>query len=439
MKRFRLHSLLQKPDILLLDEPTCGLHHNEASALIDSIKSLRKNNNTVIVIEHDPYVIKSADYIIEIGPGAGDKGGQIVAEGDSNKINSINTVTSKWLNRNALIKGMDRKTGRWASVTGAYQNNLKIQNLKIPLDIFVGICGVSGSGKSSLLINTIANNLIKIKQTKSVSDVLVEKGKVESLKGFSKQVILFDQSKPQFGSIANFLDFNIALKTKYLENADYKINIGSHDIYAHKCSACSGKRIIKVDMLYLPSSQVYCETCFGTGFSSEAMDFKIDGYSLPDLYLKSFDEIYSIWKDDKRLKPVLRRLIDMGMGYLNLRQSTHSLSAGEAQRLKIIKHLNQNNNSTCLYIFDEPTSGLHMEDVNKLIANFQQLVELGHSVWVIEHHLSMLSACDYLIELGPGAGENGGTVIAEGNPKEFMFFETPTSKAFNEMIKLYSN
>ncbi|NJO68523.1 MAG: ATP-binding cassette domain-containing protein [Bacteroidetes bacterium] len=422
--------------VLLLDEPTRGLHSSEINNLTGILKNICKLNNTLIVVEHDSAFIRAADHIVELGPGPGIKGGEIIAEGNLEAIHQKNTISSKWLlSPFPSVNKVRRRPENWLKVNGAIENNLKVQSAKIPLNMLVGICGVSGSGKSTLIIDTIARALIPVKQTSSVAYEPIAPGKHDSIEGAPKKVVLVDQSVADIVDIAGYLGIDSVLHAIYLESEASVAQGFNKNIYKKSCSECKGKGIIKVSMEFLSASHIPCESCGGTGYAPEAWVVKINDLSLPELFLKNVEEIYHLWKDDDKISSILENVIKVGLGYLVFQQPPHSLSSGEAQRLKLAMALNRKTVSETLYILDEPTVGLHNEDVQNLIDALHELVKRGNSVWVVEHHLNILASCDYLIEMGPKGGPKGGKIIAEGTPEFLSTLDTPTAKSLKSILQ----
>lgn len=429
---------------VLLDEPSRGLHPSEVQALVEALQSLKNEGNTVIVVEHDPVVIKQADYIIDLGPGAGTAGGEVIAEGTPAEVAKMDTVTGLWLRgerkTNPFWTGPQKKlvTRRdpkgWIVVTGAREHNLKGETVNIPLGVLVGVCGVSGSGKSTLLIDTVGRALVPKKHTTSVAHEPIIPGEHDSIEGAPDRVILVDQAKKGIYSPLKFLNLEQQLQKVYTESEDAKaLGINEKQLKS-RCSVCEGSGLIKMDMGFLPAVFSFCDACQGTGYSPEAWDIRVNGYTLPELSGLTIDEVYELFKDSKIALP-LKVAKDVGLGYLVLRQPAYSLSGGEAQRLKIVKELCKKTQKKTLYILDEPTLGQHLEDVERLITVLQRLVDQGHTVVVIEHHPHVLAACDWLIELGPEGGPEGGYVIGAGTPEEIIGKETPTAFYIEEVLE----
>jgi excinuclease ABC subunit A len=414
---------------VLLDEPSRGLHPSELEALLRVLMELRDDGNTVIVVEHDPLLIESADHVIDMGPGAGVHGGTIVAQGAPQHVAQAQTATGLWLRgKRRLAVPTDRHEPReWMEITGARANNLQGQTVRIPLQMLVGVCGVSGSGKSTLLIDTLGRALAPRKLTTSVAYEPIEPGVHDSISGAPPRTILVDQALAGVTTPADFLGLMRPLIRLYAESENAQALGFSEDHFARRCSACGGRGIFSTDMGFLPTVRGECEVCQGTGFLPEAWSVRVGGLTLPELLSLSIDEAHERLKDHPRLSRPLAAARKVGLGYLLLRQPRHALSGGEAQRLKITKELSKSSRGATLYILDEPTVGQHLEDVQRLTAVLHALAQHGHTVVVIEHHAHLLAACDWLVELGPGGGPDGGRVIAQGTPENVATGDSPTA------------
>jgi excinuclease UvrABC ATPase subunit len=422
---------------VLLDEPTRGLHPREVKALVEALKELRDEGNTVIVVEHDPGVIEEADHIIDIGPFAGTGGGRVAAQGSPREIAGKDTVTGAWLRgeRRGTFRGQRRKAGKWLLIKGARENNLKNETIKIPRGVLVGICGVSGSGKSTLLMDTLGRVLVPVKHTTSVAKEPLEPGEHDEIVGAPSRALLVDQSKKGVQSPAAFLELVQPLIKLYAQGEDARALGLDEAALGKRCSVCRGSGLVRLDMGFLPDILSECETCEGTGYSAEMRGVKLHGCTLPQVNRLTIDEVYRLFGDYEQIAGPLRTARDVGLGYLVLRQPGISLSGGEAQRLKIAKELCKKTTGETLYILDEPTVGQHLEDVNRLIEVLNRLVDEGNSVIVIEHHPFLLAACDWLLELGPGGGPEGGRVIASGTPERIAAMNTPTAPYLKDVLK----
>jgi len=423
--------------IVLLDEPSRGLHPSEIQSLLEVLMELRDSGNTIITIEHDPLFMEIADYIIDMGPGAGINGGEIVARGTSEDIIKAQTITGEWLSGKKKFKASRkiRTPENWLKLYGARENNLKGDVVEIPHGLIVGLCGISGSGKSTLLIDTLGRALVPIKHTTSVSREPIDPGKYEKIEGTLSQTILVDQSRTKIGSPLKFLGLESSIIKIFAETEDAKILGLNENKLKTRCSVCNGRGYIKIDMKFLPDVVENCETCNGSGHQAEAWQVYFEGISLPEVNNLTIEEAYEFFKAFQTIATKLNFAIQVGLGYLQLSQPARTLSGGEAQRLKIVKELSKKSNKKTLYILDEPTIGQHLEDVSNLIDALHLLVDKGNTVVVIEHHPHLLASCDWIIELGPGAGPEGGRVIAKGSPEEVAKLNTPTAPYLRKVME----
>ncbi|MFX1313240.1 MAG: ATP-binding cassette domain-containing protein [Promethearchaeota archaeon] len=422
---------------IILDEPSRGLHPSELEALLEALTELRNMGNTVLMVEHDLQLINSADYIVDLGPKAGIEGGKIVAMGSPNEIKTKNTITANWLNGKKKFKNITEKRipKKWMRIYGVKENNLKCDTIEIPHGLLVGLCGVSGSGKSSLLIDTIGRALAPKKHTTSMAQVPMEPGKHDKIKGELSQTIIIDQTRASITSPMNYLGLKKMFFKIFSESED-AVSLGLRERDLSKvCTACKGKGRIKTDMGFLPNIYDKCDVCNGTGYSTDVWNVRVNGITLPELNELTINEIYELFKEEEVIKNKLKLVKNVGLGYLVLNQSAYTLSGGEVQRLKIAKELSKKSTKKSMYILDEPTVGQHMEDISRLIMVLQQLVEKGHTVVVIEHHPHFLAACDWIIELGPGGGDEGGRLIASGSPEMIAEGKTPTAPYIREILE----
>lgn len=425
---------------VLLDEPSRGMHPAEVSALLGALKELRDAGNTVVVVEHDPVVIAAADHLIDMGPGSAGAGGMIVAQGTPQQVamSESASLTGKWLRgeRKITFPHERRAAHGWMTIRGARGNNLRGDEVRIPLGTMTGVCGVSGSGKSTLFIDTLGRVLVPKKQTTSVAHEPIDPGEFESIGGAPKRAILLDQSKQGIGSPISYLELDQLLLRLFAESEDARALGMDEKALAEPCSVCSGNGFTRIDMGFLPDVYVPCEVCQGTGYRPEAWHVRLHDTALPEVNHLTLDEVFKRFgADDETLARRLAMARSVGVGYLVTRQPGYALSGGEAQRLKIAAELCRKTSGSTLYILDEPTLGQHLEDVARLIGVLHRLVDAGHSVIVIEHHTHLLAACDWLIELGPGGGLDGGQIIAAGTPEMLARGDTPTAPYLRSLLE----
>jgi len=429
---------------VLMDEPTRGMHPSEVDALIGALLELRTEGNTVIVVEHDPSVMRAADFLVDMGPGPGVEGGEVVASGLPDSVLQSDTLTARWLTGRRLPAIPDRRRAPqgWLTIRGARAHNLSGEDVRLPRGVLVGVCGVSGSGKSTLMIDTLGRVLAPKKQTTSVASEPVEPGDHDAIEGAPRRALLVDQVKAGVRNPADFLGLTKLLHRIYADTEDARVLGLDAKALGQRCSVCRGRGTTTLDMGFLPSVHVTCETCRGTGYRPEAWDVRLHGVPLPVCFGKTLDEVYDHLRPHLDEAPALVRKFDaardVGLGYLVLRQPGYALSGGEAQRLKIAKELARNGQRTSsgetLYILDEPTVGQHLEDVARLGRVLHRLVDAGNSVYVVEHHTHLLATCDWLVELGPGGGPDGGRVIAEGTPETIAAAGTETGRYLREVL-----
>ncbi len=412
----------------VLDEPSIGLHPKDNKKLLDSLKSLKARGNTVIIVEHDESTIKEADHIIELGPGSGKAGGYVVFKGNIRELlKSENSLTGKYLRGDLFItKPKARKTPlEFIKLVGLSTHNLKNITVKFPLGVFVCVTGVSGSGKSSLVVDTLYKNLAMLKGIK-----VEHPGRVDRIEGFEQvdKVILIDQSPigrtPRSNPATYTKVFDeirgIFASTPEARKRGYKPGRFSFNVPGGRCEACQGDGQIKVEMHFLPDVYVNCEVCGGKRYNRETLDILYKGKNISQVLDMTISEAREFFKNYPSLNRKLKVLEDVGLGYIALGQPATTLSGGEAQRLKISRELSKKSLPKMLYILDEPTTGLHMHEVKMLINVLRRLVDKGATVVVIEHNLDVIKCSDYVIDLGPGGGEYGGEIVAEGTPEDLI-------------------
>ncbi len=417
-QRVRLASVLNQNlsgVCVVLDEPTRGLHPKDTENLIYILQELKRQGNTVVVCEHDPYFINCADHIIELGPGAGKYGGYVIAEGHSNELaNSFKSIIGPYLKVGYQYPHKKRPISfiKAIQVQGAWANNLKNINVRIPANALVVLCGVSGSGKSSLMNEVIYQSALQQKPVNCLN--------ITGLQLFD-QIIYSGQRLPKLHGqslVAGFIGLVSILEKEFTEAAkvqNLSLTKPHFSLFgkAGRCETCEGKGELKTSMDFLADVFEPCEMCHGTGFKPEVLTFSIKGKNIADSLALSFDELPTFFTDSK-IKETCQLAVHLGLGYLSINQRLKTLSGGEIQRLSLMQALLENKGKTCLFLLDEPTTGLHMLDVEHLMAAFNKLLDAGHSLLVIEHHQTLVSSADYLIELGPGAGELGGKLVREG-------------------------
>jgi len=424
---------------ILVDEPSRGMHPCELEALRDALLELRDEGHTVVIVEHDPLLMRAADHIIDVGPGAGAAGGEIVAQGKPVDIMRANTTTGKWLQGGKTFQHAGRRQPKdWMVVRGARENNLRSEDVAFPLGTFSGVCGVSGSGKSTLLMDTVGRALVTKTHSSSFSREPLEPGAHDSIENAPKRAFLVDQTRQGIHSPAQYLGFEKPLLKIYAESDDAQsLGLTGKDLAA-RCLVCRGQGLIRIEMDFLPDEWVQCETCKGTGCRQEAWEVRIGGVALPEINAMTLDDVYQLFGIESAFAARLEVVRQVGLGYLVWKQPAYTLSGGETQRLKIAKELLKKTKNKTLYILDEPTVGLHLEDVARLVEVINRLVDAGHTVIAVEHHPHLLAACDWIVELGPVGGPQGGKIIATGTPEQVCQLDTPTAPYLRELLEAAS-
>lgn len=413
--------------LYILDEPSIGLHSRDTDNLIKVLKELRDLNNTVVVVEHDEMVMKHADHIIDMGPLASHLGGEVVAAGAyKDLIKDKNSLTGKYLSGQFSIEPPKtvRKWNRFIKVEGARHNNLRDITVTFPLNVFTVVSGVSGSGKTTLVKQILYPALQKIKGEFSGDKVGFHKaitGDVESI----QQIEMVDQNPIGKSSRSNPVTYikaydeirDLFAKQPLSKMRGFQPKHFSFNVDGGRCDTCKGEGEQVVEMQFLADVHLVCESCGGKRFKEEVLEVKYHEKSIHDVLELSVDEAIEFFKGEKKIAEAIQPLSDVGLGYVKLGQSSDTLSGGEAQRVKLASFLGKGKNSNkVLFIFDEPTTGLHFHDIKKLLASFNALIEQGHSVLVIEHNIDVIKSADWLIELGPEAGDGGGELVYEGIP-----------------------
>ncbi len=418
--------------IYILDEPSIGLHLRDSARLLDTLEALRDLGNTVIVVEHDLGTIMRADHIVDIGPGAGARGGHIVAQGKVEEIkNTSGSVTGDYLSgRRAITLPEQRRipNERWLWVKGAREHNLKNIDVGIPLGLFVCVSGVSGSGKSTLINQILARALSRyLYRTREQPG---DHDRIEGL-DYLEKVVVIDQApigKTPRSNPATYTGLFDGIRELFSQMVEsrkrgYRPGRFSFNVKGGRCEACRGDGILRIEMHFLPDVYVPCEVCRGRRYNRETLEILYKGKSIADVLDMTVSEAVELFEPFPKILRKLQTLEDVGLGYIRLGQPATTLSGGEAQRVKLATELSRRSQGRTFYILDEPTTGLHLEDISKLLTILDRLTEAGNTVLVIEHNLDVLKRADYLIDLGPEGGEEGGTVVAQGTPEQVALRE----------------
>ncbi|WP_242132329.1 excinuclease ABC subunit UvrA [Aestuariivivens marinum] len=431
----------------ILDEPSIGLHPKDTERLISVLKSLRDLGNTVIVVEHDEDIMKAADNIIDIGPEAGTFGGKVVAHGDYQAILKSNSLTAKYLNESLKIEipKTRRSSKYYVDIIGARENNLKNINARFPLEMLTVVTGVSGSGKSTLVKKILYPAL-----QKKITDFSDRPGQFSALEGnFSniKHIEFVDQNPIGRSSRSNpvtyikaYDDIRALFASQKLSKIrNYQAKHFSFNVDGGRCETCKGEGEVTIEMQFMADVHLECETCKGKRFKKEVLEVTFANENIDDILNFTIDDAIVFFEDNKqiKIKNKLQPLQDVGLGYVTLGQSSSTLSGGEAQRIKLASFLGKGNNTDkVLFIFDEPTTGLHFHDIKKLLKSFNALLDKGHSIIVIEHNLELIKCADYVIDLGPKGGEQGGNIVAHGTPEDIVKIKaSETGKYLRDKLK----
>ena len=411
----------------VLDEPSIGLHQRDNNKLIATLKKLRDLGNSVIVVEHDTDTMYAADQVIDIGPGAGVHGGYVMAQGTAEEIEKVpESITGQYLSGRKQIevpKHRRKLTGKYLEAIKCTEHNLKNISVKFPLGEFICVTGVSGSGKSTLVNDVLYKNVYKMLYNSNIKT-----GACKEIKGIHNidKVINIDQSPIGRSPRSNPATYtgvfdairDIFATTNEAKMRGYSKGRFSFNVPGGRCEACNGDGIIKIEMNFLPDVYVPCEVCKGTRYNRETLEVKYKGKSIADVLDMTVEEALTFFENVPRIKNVVQTLSDVGLGYIKLGQSSTTLSGGEAQRVKLATELSKRSTGKTLYILDEPTTGLHIDDVNRLVQILQRLTDAGNTVLVIEHNLDLIKTADYIIDLGPEGGERGGEIVAVGTPEK---------------------
>ena len=413
--------------LYILDEPSIGLHQRDNSKLIGTLKKLRDVGNTVIVVEHDEETMMESDYIVDIGPGAGVHGGEVVAAGTPQEImENEKSITGDYLSgRRKIEVPAQRRTGNgnFLKIVGAWENNLKGIDVEIPLGCFVCVTGVSGSGKSSLVNRILLESLAK-----KLNRAIAHPGKVDRIEGYEHldKVIAIDQSpigRTPRSNPATYTGLFTEIRDLFAKTPDAKMRSFtssrfSFNVKGGRCESCDGDGVKKIEMHFLPDVYVKCDVCKGKRYNRDTLEVKFKGKNISDVLDMTAEEGAKFFSEIPSIAKKLKTICDVGLGYVKIGQSSTTLSGGEAQRVKLATELSKRSTGKTIYILDEPTTGLHMDDVKKLIGVLQRLVDAGNSIVVIEHNLDVIKTADYIIDLGPEGGDGGGEIVAVGTPED---------------------
>ena len=412
--------------LYILDEPSIGLHQRDNARLLKTLRHLQELGNTLIVVEHDEETLRAADFLVDIGPGAGEHGGHIVAKGSVEDVMAVpQSITGQYLSGKKKISVPDarRLPQGWLTVKGAREHNLKNIDVNFPLGLFCCVTGVSGSGKSSLvnsiLYGALAHLLNRARPRKADYDGIVG---VEQL----DKIINIDQSpigRTPRSNPATYTGLFDLIRKVFAQQVEakirgYKENRFSFNVKGGRCEACSGDGLLKIEMHFMADIYVPCEVCRGKRYNRETLEVKFKGLSIADVLDLTVEEAMGVFETHQNIMQKLRTLYDVGLGYMRLGQPSTTLSGGEAQRVKLATELSRRATGRTLILLDEPTTGLHMDDVSRLVKVLQRLTDAGNTVLVIEHNLDIIKTADYIIDLGPEGGDGGGTIVAQGTPEE---------------------
>ena len=432
--------------LYVLDEPSIGLHQRDNDKLIATLRHLRDLRNTVLVVEHDEDTMMSADYLVDIGPGAGARGGQVISAGTPEEIaNDSDSLTGKYLSGAKKISvpktRRKPKLNQYLTVVGARENNLKNLTVKFPLGVMTVVSGVSGSGKSTLVNEILANELLaRLHRAQTVAG---EHERIDGIDNLDKCIVI-DQSpigRTPRSNPATYTGVFTAIRELFAAQPEaeirgYKAGRFSFNVKGGRCETCQGDGVNKIEMHFLPDVYVTCPTCHGKRYNREALEVKYKGKDISDVLNMTIDEAVEFFENIPAIANKLKTIQEVGLGYIRLGQSATTFSGGEAQRIKIATELSRRSTGKTLYILDEPTTGLHTDDVNRLLKILDRLVAGGNTMVIIEHNLHVIKSADWIIDMGPEGGQHGGQIIAEGTPEEIAKNDqTPTGIYLREFLK----
>lgn len=430
--------------LYILDEPSIGLHQRDNDRLLDSLRKMRDLGNTLIVVEHDEDTMRSADYLIDVGPGAGHAGGEIVAAGTPEEVAANeHSLTGQYLSgKREIPTPAERRAGNGQSIrlTGAAENNLKNVSVDFPLGKFIAVTGVSGSGKS-----TLVNEILKKALAQKINHNSNKPGKYKKLTGYEAIEKLIDIDQSPIGRTPRsnpatytsvFDDIrDLFAKTNEAKVRGYKKGRFSFNVRGGRCEACKGDGIIKIEMHFLPDVYVPCEVCHGKRYNSETLEVHYKGKNIAEILEMTVEDAVEFFKHIPKIHRKLQTIVDVGLGYVTMGQPATTLSGGEAQRMKLASELHKNSHGKSFYILDEPTTGLHTDDIARLLKVLERFVDAGNTVLVIEHNLDVIKSADHVIDLGPEGGEGGGTILATGTPEEIAAVpESYTGKYLKKVL-----
>lgn len=430
--------------LYILDEPSIGLHQRDNDRLLDSLRKMRDLGNTLIVVEHDEDTMRSADYLIDVGPGAGHAGGEIVATGTPEEVAANeHSLTGQYLSgKREIPTPAERRAGNGQSIrlTGAAENNLKNVSVDFPLGKFIAVTGVSGSGKS-----TLVNEILKKALAQKINRNSNKPGKYKKLTGYEAIEKLIDIDQSPIGRTPRsnpatytsvFDDIrDLFAKTNEAKVRGYKKGRFSFNVRGGRCEACKGDGIIKIEMHFLPDVYVPCEVCHGKRYNSETLEVHYKGKNIAEILEMTVEDAVEFFKHIPKIHRKLQTIVDVGLGYVTMGQPATTLSGGEAQRMKLASELHKNSHGKSFYILDEPTTGLHTDDIARLLKVLERFVDAGNTVLVIEHNLDVIKSADHVIDLGPEGGEGGGTILATGTPEEIAAVpESYTGKYLKKVL-----